>query len=196
MSADASSPAAQPIRHWWAVAAIALAMWGALTLEGRRAWCVCKTPTAFVADAYSSHTSQHLLDPYSFTHVEHGLIFFMALAWLAPSLSGGGRLVVAACGEAAWEVVENSSWVIDRYREATAALGYEGDSVVNSLGDLGACLVGYEIARRVGTGTSIALLVVIELVLLITIRDNLLLNVVMLLAPIEAIKDWQTGGTK
>jgi hypothetical protein len=95
--------------------------------------------------------------------------------------------------EAGWEILENSPIIIDRYRSATASLGYNGDSIVNSTGDLLSCAVGYALAQRIGWKWSIGLFVVIELVMLLMIRDNLTLNVIMLLYPIEAIKRWQGG---
>lgn len=183
----------RPAVKWGAIAVVMMATWFALRLEGRRIWCKCRTPHAFIADAYSEHTSQHLLDPYSFSHVLHGVIFFWALAWLAPWASNGARLVVSTAIEAGWEILENSRWVIDRYRETTAALGYEGDSVVNSMGDVACCVAGYLLAKQIGWKWSIAVFFVVELGLLATIRDNLTLNVIMLLWPIEAIKNWQTA---
>jgi hypothetical protein len=178
---------------WIGVAVVAAATWAALAWEGRRGWCVCRTPHAFVADAYSSHTSQHLLDPYSFSHFQHGLVFCLALAWLAPRWSSGVRLVIAAIIEAAWEIAENSHWVIDRYREATAALGYEGDSQVNSLGDLAACVAGFVVAERIGWQAALAVFAAIELVMILAIRDSLLLNVLMLTFPVDAVRQWQLG---
>jgi hypothetical protein len=139
------------------------------------------------------HNSQHLLDPYSFSHVSHGILFFGLCAWLLPSLALGWRLVVATAIEAAWEIVENTQFVIDRYRAATISLDYYGDSVGNSFGDVLSCLVGFLLARYLGLWRSIALLIVLELVLLFWIRDNLLLNVVMLIHPIDAVKAWQNG---
>jgi Protein of unknown function (DUF2585) len=180
-------------KHW---AAIAVAIVVALTtlvvrLEGRLWFCKCGELLFVVAQAWSSHTSQHLFDPYSLTHLQHGLIFYWALVWLAPRWTWQTRLVAATAIEAAWEIVENSALVINRYRDATAALGYEGDTVVNVLGDLLACVVGFAVARRLGWKWSLALFLVIEVGLLLLIRDSLGLNVLMLFAPIEAIKQWQ-----
>lgn len=183
----------RPAAKWIALGLIALVTWTALRLEGRRTWCKCRTPRAFIADASSEHTSQHLLDPYSFTHLQHGLVFWGVLALVLPRASFATRLLVAAIVEAIWEIVENSAWVINRYREATAALGYEGDSAVNSLGDLLACLLGFLLAERIGWRGSCILFVAIEVVLIATIRDSLLLNVLMLFHPVEAVKQWQLG---
>ena len=183
-------------RHWAAiaVAAITAAMVLVVRLEGRVWFCECRTLLFWIADAYSSHTSQHLFDPYSLTHLQHGLIFYWLLAWLAPRASWQTRLVAATAIEAAWEIVENSEFTINRYREATAALGYTGDSVINSLGDVLSCVLGFAIAGKIGWRWTLALFVGIEAGLVLWIRDSLLLNVLMLFYPIEAVKDWQTNG--
>lgn len=180
-------------RHWAAMAVVAItaAMVLVVRLEGRVWFCECRTLLFWVADAYSSHTSQHLFDPYSLTHLQHGLIFYWLLAWLAPRASWQTRLVAATAIEATWEIVENSEFTINRYREATAALGYTGDSVINSLGDLLSCVLGFAIAGKIGWRWTLALFVGIEIGLILWIRDSLLLNVLMLFYPIEAVKDWQ-----
>ncbi|MCC6493780.1 MAG: DUF2585 family protein [Pirellulales bacterium] len=162
-----------------------------IRVEGRIWFCKCNRLLFIVADAWSPHTSQHLFDPYSLSHVQHGLIFYWALRWLLPKTSWQTRLVAATLMEAGWEIIENSQFVINRYREATAALGYEGDSVVNALGDLLSCVLGFAIAGRFGLRGSIALFVGVEVGLLIRIRDSLLLNVLMLFYPLDSIRDWQ-----
>jgi hypothetical protein len=182
-------------KHW---AAVAVALIVALTtlvvrLEGRIWFCKCGELLFVVADAYSSHTSQHLLDPYSLSHVQHGLAFYWALMWLAPRWSWQARLVASTAIEAAWEMTENSAFVINRYREATAALGYTGDSVVNVMGDVLSCVVGFAVARRLGWRGSLVLFTVLEVGMVIAIRDSLLLNILMLFYPLEAIKQWQMG---
>lgn len=183
-----------------AVSAIGLVVALAMRSMGRAWFCACETPRFWVGSAWSRHTSQHLLDPYSFTHVAHGFVFFFALAALATWLGRGSRFagrtqlfVVAMLIEAAWEILENSPIIIDRYRAATASLDYTGDSVVNAMGDLLACAAGYVLASRLGLVRTLAVFVVFEVVLLFTIRDNLSLNVLMLLAPVDAIKQWQVG---
>jgi hypothetical protein len=165
-----------------------------LRLEGRIWWCACRTPTPFSTAVTSAHNSQHLLDPYSFSHLLHGVIFFWALRVLAPRANAGWALVIALAVEAAWEVLENSPIVIARYRAATAALGYTGDSLVNSLGDVLSCALGFFLAQRLGWRWSIALFFAVELAMLALIRDNLTLNVIMLLYPIDAMRRWQSGG--
>jgi hypothetical protein len=161
--------------------------------QGRLWWCACQRLLLWTSNAWGSDNSQHLFDPYSFTHVLHGFIFCGLLAWGVPRLSADWRLCLAVLVEAAWEVLENSDFVIRRYREATAALGYEGDTVVNSLGDILACGLGFVVARRLGFRLSLAMFVATEVVLLLWIRDSLTLNVLMLIYPVEGIKTWQTG---
>src|SRR5262249_26437443 len=140
------------------------------------------------------HNSQHLFDPYSFIHVEHGLLFFWLFAWAFPRLAPAWRLCLAVGLEASWEVFENSEFVIQRFRAATAAVGYQGGSVANWLGAILGRARGFRRARRLGRRGSAVGVVATELVLLAWIRDNLLLTAVMLFFPVEAVKVWQTGG--
>ncbi|RIK83395.1 MAG: hypothetical protein DCC67_05995 [Planctomycetota bacterium] len=162
-----------------------------IRLEGRIWFCKCGELLFVVADAWSPHTSQHLFDPYSLSHVQHGLIFYGALRWLWPRATWQTRLVIATALEAGWEILENSPPVINRYREATAALGYEGDSVVNALGDLLSCVLGFALASKLGLRGSVAVLLAIEVGMLVRIRDSLLLNILMLFYPLDAVRHWQ-----
>lgn len=164
-----------------------------LRYQGRLWLCACGQFYLWVGDAWSENTSQHLLDPYSFTHVLHGFIFCWVITLLLPQLSRVRQLSLAVTAEAAWEVVENSALVINRYREATAAFGYNGDTIVNSLGDILMCSLGFVLARQIGFRRSLALFTAVEVVLLIWIRDSLLLNVVMLIHPMDWVKSWQSG---
>jgi len=147
----------------------------------------------WTSDAWSADTSQHWFDPYSFTHILHGFGFCGLLALLVPKLLPAWRFVSALVLESVWEILENTNTIIDRYREATAALGYQGDTVVNSLGDIVACAVGFWVARQLGWVRSIIVFVVLEAALLIWIRDSLLLEVLMLIYPVESIRQWQLG---
>jgi Protein of unknown function (DUF2585) len=164
-----------------------------LRLEGRRWWCACGRPFLWSGNVHSSHNSQHLADPYSFSHIEHGILFYGLFTWLWPRLSVGWRFVLTLAVEAGWEIVENTNAVVDRYRAATISLDYFGDSIGNSIGDVLSCLIGFYLARRIGFWGSLAVVVVTELVMLFWIRDNLLLNIVMLLHPFDAVKQWQGG---
>ncbi|MBI3966961.1 MAG: DUF2585 family protein [Chloroflexi bacterium] len=177
-----------------AIAGIAALMVVALLLLGRSLWCACGYVALWHGDVWSDQNSQQLTDPYTFTHVTHGFVFYVALRLFAGGLSLGTRAVLATALESTWEVLENTSTIIDRFRTATIALQYYGDSVVNSLGDVAAALLGFWLAARLPTWLSIAAVLVLEVGLALWIRDNFVLNVVMLIAPIEAVRQWQQGG--
>lgn len=173
---------------------IVLLMIVLLRAQGRLFICACGEVQIWTSDTCSSNNSQHLLDPYSFTHVLHGVMFFWLITLLFRRMARGRQVLLALLLEAVWEVIENSSFIIDRYRTATAALGYQGDTVVNSIGDLLCALVGYLIARKLGVRRSLILFLLVELILILWIHDSLLLQILMLLRPIEAIKLWQACG--
>jgi hypothetical protein len=160
-----------------------------LHLLGRPGWC--KYGIGVWANAWTQCTSQHLLDPYSLTHVSHGLVFFLLVWPLARWVSLRWRVALALAIEIGWEVLENTPWVIARYRQGTAALDYTGDTILNAVGDLAMTLIGVFIAARFSWKVSLALFVMLELAALALARDNLLLNILMLLYPLEAVKDWQ-----
>ena len=183
-------------RHapWLATGAILVATTTVLRLYGRRWWCACGQLTPWVSDTLGAHNSQHLFDPYSFIHILHGLLFFWLFAWAFPRLAPTWRLCLAVALSASWELFENSEFVIQRYRAATASADYAGDTIANSLGDILSCALGFGLASRLGLRGSIVCFLVTELVLLLWIRDNLLLTIVMLVCPFEGIKAWQTGG--
>ncbi len=161
--------------------------------NGRLWMCECGSIKLWVSDAWSSDNSQHISDPYSFSHLQHGLIFFFLFSLLFKKLSVAWRFAISNAVECFWEVIENSSIIIDRYREGTAALGYSGDTVVNALGDLFWCGLGFFVAKFLGWKLTLLLFIAIELIMIFTIKDSLLLNVIMLLYPIEGIKNWQAG---
>jgi hypothetical protein len=171
------------------LAITALLLW----LEGRLWWCACARPRLWISEAWGTETSQHLFDPYSFTHLLHGIVFCWVLGLLGRRIPAKWQFVIALIVEAAWEIFENSPFIIDRYR-AAAALGYTGDTIVNSLGDVISCAVGFGLAHRLRARWSAVVFAATEVLLLVCIRDSLLLNVVMLVHPIEAIKRWQLGG--
>jgi hypothetical protein len=162
-----------------------------LRVEGRLWICSCGKLLIWVGQVCSSNNSQHFLDPYSFTHVLHGVLFFWLIAWLLPRLESSWQLTLAIMVEAAWEVLENTNFIIERYRTATAALGYNGDTVVNSLGDIFCCILGFIIARRLGFRRSLIAFAALEFVLILWIRDSLLLEILMLVLPINAVRAWQ-----
>jgi hypothetical protein len=158
---------------------------------GRPPICTCGTIELW--GEVGPKQSQMLADWYSPSHVIHGFIFYALLAWLWRGAPVERRFAAALFLEAAWEIAENTPMMIDRYREATIALGYSGDSILNSLSDVTMMALGFLAARRLPVWASVAIVVVLELVPLLAIRDNLTLNVIMLLAPSEAILEWQAG---
>jgi uncharacterized protein DUF2585 len=158
---------------------------------GRHPICTCGTVELWVGTRDSPKTSQMLADWYSLSHIVHGLLFY-ALLWLLIRRSPVSlRFLAALFVEASWEVIENSPLVIDRYRETTAALGYSGDSILNSISDIMMMCVGFFAARKLPLFASVLLLVGLEVVPLLVIRDNLTLNIWNLLAPDPAIQAWQ-----
>ena len=167
----------------------ALVLWGL----GRMWWCTCGEWFLVTGDANGSHTSQHLLDPFSFTHVLHGFLFWWIVHDLPLGVPARWQMFAVMALEAAWEVLENTQIVIDRYRTATIALGYEGDTIINSLADLACCWAGAILARRLGFCWSLVVFLTTEAILAWWIRDGLLLNIVMLLCPIDAVLQWQAG---
>ena len=171
------------------LAATAAVLWW----MGRPSICTCGTIDLWVNESNSSRTSQMLADWYSFSHIVHGLLFYAALWLLVPKWPVERRFLLALAIEAAWEIVENTPMIINRYREETAALGYTGDSVLNSVSDIAMMALGFLLARKLPVWWAVAVVIVLELVPLIVIRDNLTLNVWMLLAPNDALKAWQAG---
>ena len=153
--------------------------------------CACGAVTLWGSEGPAQ--SQMLADWYSPSHIVHGLLFYAVLRWLWPKGGVELRFLAALIVEAAWEVVENTPMVIDRYREATIALGYSGDSILNSASDVTMMALGFLAARRLPVWISIVALLVLELVPLIVIRDNLTLNIIMLVAPNDAMLNWQAG---
>ena len=176
---------------WLAIAAAFVVSAILLHVEGRLWLCACGSIQVWSGQICSANNSQHFLDPYSFTHVLHGFLFFWLIAWLLTRLNGNWQLALAIAVEAGWEVFENTNFIIDRYRSETAALGYNGDTVVNSFGDILCCLVGFIVARRLGLRRSLVVFAVLELVLILWIKDSLLLEILMLVVPIDAVRAWQ-----
>jgi hypothetical protein len=177
---------------WAGAVIIGLLMALVLRGQGRIWWCKSGDAAVYVHQAWnSSHTSQHLLDPYTFTHVLHGVLFFWLAGLIFSRLTVNSRFLIAIAAEAGWEVLENSNWIIEKYRENTASLDYFGDSVMNSVGDLIACAVGFWIAAAIGKWRSLIFFIAVELVLLLWIRDGLVLNILMLIWPMDGIKNWQ-----
>jgi uncharacterized protein DUF2585 len=144
-------------------------------------------------DVKSDQNSQQISDPYTFTHVMHGALFYGLTRVVLPSTSLGVRAIASLTLEAAWEVYENTDQVINRYRAETVSLGYYGDSVINSVADMLACLAGFVLTRRLPVRVTLAWIVIVEIVLALWIRDNLTLNILMLIHPMQAVRAWQLG---
>ena len=180
----------------WPVLVLGIAVLAAAALlwMGREPICKCGTVKLWHGVVVSSENSQHLTDWYTPSHIVHGILFFGASWLLLRRVGFWPRLAVATLVEAAWEIAENTDAVIQRYREATIALDYYGDSVINSFMDVVAMWVGFWLAARLPVWLSAAIVLGLELFVGWMIRDNLTLNVLMLLWPLESVKAWQAGG--
>ena len=164
-----------------------------LLAMGQPLICRCGYVRLWQGEVMSAENSQHLVDWYSPSHLIHGLLFY-GLLWLTMRRRPFGlRAAIALLIESAWEILENSPIIIDRYREATISLGYRGDSVINSVSDITFMLFGFWLAARPPVAVSVILAIVLELAVGYVIRDNLTLNIIMLLYPIDAIRTWQMG---
>jgi hypothetical protein len=177
-------------RHWIIAFAILAGTMLVQWLMGRPAICTCGTIELW--GPVGPKQSQMIADWYSPSHLVHGPLFYLLLWWLFPKWSVGKRFTGAMLIECAWELAENTPLIIDRYREATAALGYNGDSMLNSFSDVIMMGIGFWIARKAPVWVSLMFVLALELVALAVIRDNLTLNVWMLLWPNEAVVAWQS----
>ena len=179
---------------WLAVFGVVVAATVSLNLQERVWWCRAGDYLPWAWNIWSTHNSQHLIDPYSFTHILHGVLEFWLIGLIFRRIPLAWRFFLAILIESTWEVAENTNYVINRYREATISLDYFGDSIINSLADIVCCGLGFAIAYKLRFWKSMALFVATEAVLIFWIRDSLIINIIMLIYPIEAIKHWQIGG--
>jgi len=161
-------------------------------MMGREPMCTCGFISLWHGPV-DSQNSQQISDWYTFTHVLHGIGFYALLFLVGRRLPVPVRLLIAVFLEGAWEIAENSPFIIDRYRTATVSLDYYGDSIVNSVSDVVAMMLGFWMARRFPVWVTAAFVVAVEILLAVIIRDNLTLNIIMLVHPIDAIKQWQLG---
>lgn len=176
---------------WLLTIAVLLVTAGVLHGEGRSWICACGRFSLWAGQVCSSDNSQQFLDPYSFTHLLHGFLYFWLIALLLARLKPAWQLWLACSAASLWEVFENSNFIIQRYRADTASLGYQGDTIVNSFGDILCAVLGFMIARRLGLRRSLVLFVVVEICLTLWIRDSLVLEILMLIHPVGSIKSWQ-----
>lgn len=184
-------------RSLWRDAAIILVI---ITIAALLEFAMGRTPSykygpisIWSQDINSNQNSQQIADPYTLTHITHGVLLYGFLCLFLKRLSLRARALLAIGAESAWEVFENTDMVINRYRAATISLDYFGDSIVNSVFDIFAALLGFVLAARLPTRVTVASVIVLEIVLALWIRDSLFLNIIMLIYPIQAIKNWQGG---
>ena len=171
------------------IAATAVTLW----LFGRLPICACGTVKLWWGPTGGPETSQHLFDWYSLSHVIHGFLFYGATWLVLRRWSAVSRLPFAVAVECGWELLENSSFIIERYRSVTVSYGYYGDSIVNSMGDVAAMIAGFALAARLPVWLTVVLGVFFEILAAYVIRDNLTLNIIMLLWPVDALLKWQQG---